>query len=82
MAWSSTQNLQLERKLVFFIFSPFDVNSGSERAQIDPLGASHLSDSTCPSDACCVMEQKDEGGQQIDSPCGVQTQPGQAGLCE
>ncbi|XP_068200092.1 E3 ubiquitin-protein ligase RNF31 [Antennarius striatus] len=33
-------------------------------------------------DACCVMEQKDEGGQQIDSPCGVQTQPGQAGLCE
>ncbi|KAM9337319.1 E3 ubiquitin-protein ligase RNF31-like [Symphorus nematophorus] len=33
-------------------------------------------------DACCVMEQKDEGGQQIDSPCGIQTQPGQAGLCE
>nr|XP_029482191.1 E3 ubiquitin-protein ligase RNF31-like [Oncorhynchus nerka] len=32
-------------------------------------------------DACGVMEQKDEGGQQIDSPCGVQTQPGQAGLC-
>ncbi|XP_070708978.1 E3 ubiquitin-protein ligase RNF31-like [Pempheris klunzingeri] len=33
-------------------------------------------------DACCVMEQKDEGGLQIDSPCGSQTQPGQAGLCE
>ncbi|XP_034561728.1 E3 ubiquitin-protein ligase RNF31-like isoform X1 [Notolabrus celidotus] len=33
-------------------------------------------------DACCVMEQKDEAGQQIDSPCGAQTQPGQAGLCE
>ncbi|XP_044031747.1 E3 ubiquitin-protein ligase RNF31-like [Siniperca chuatsi] len=33
-------------------------------------------------DACCVMEQKDEGGQQTDSPCGIQTQPGQAGLCE
>lgn len=33
-------------------------------------------------DGCCVMEQKDEGGQQIDSPCGLQTQPGQAGLCE
>nr|CBN82184.1 RING finger protein 31 [Dicentrarchus labrax] len=33
-------------------------------------------------DACCVMEQKDEAGQQIDSPCGIQTQPGQAGLCE
>nr|XP_046226825.1 E3 ubiquitin-protein ligase RNF31-like [Scatophagus argus] len=33
-------------------------------------------------DACCVMEQKDEEGQQIDSPCGIQTQPGQAGLCE
>ncbi|KAM4606355.1 E3 ubiquitin-protein ligase RNF31-like [Polymixia lowei] len=33
-------------------------------------------------DACGVMEQKDEGGQQIDSPCGIQTQPGQAGLCE
>lgn len=66
-----------------FLFSHlFDVNSGSERAQIDPLGASRLSDSTCLSDACCVMEQKDEGGQQIDSPCGVQTQPGQAGLCE
>ncbi|KAM4544175.1 E3 ubiquitin-protein ligase RNF31 [Fundulus diaphanus] len=32
-------------------------------------------------DACGVMEQKDEGGQQTDSPCGVQTQPGQAGLC-
>ncbi|XP_042338927.1 E3 ubiquitin-protein ligase RNF31-like, partial [Plectropomus leopardus] len=33
-------------------------------------------------DACCVMEQKDEAGQQIDSPCGLQTEPGQAGLCE
>uniref|UniRef100_A0A8C7Y1W6 RBR-type E3 ubiquitin transferase n=1 Tax=Oryzias sinensis TaxID=183150 RepID=A0A8C7Y1W6_9TELE len=33
-------------------------------------------------DACGVMEQKDEGGQQVDSPCGVQTQPGQAGLCD
>uniref|UniRef100_UPI003AAF2CF6 E3 ubiquitin-protein ligase RNF31-like n=1 Tax=Centroberyx gerrardi TaxID=166262 RepID=UPI003AAF2CF6 len=33
-------------------------------------------------DSCVVMEQKDEGGQQIDSPCGIQTQPGQAGLCE
>lgn len=33
-------------------------------------------------DACGVMEQKDEGGQQTDSPCGIQTQPGQAGLCE
>lgn len=43
---------------------------------------SDLSDSSRLSDACCVMEQKDDGGQQIDSPCGVQTQPGQAGLCE
>ncbi|XP_030254798.1 E3 ubiquitin-protein ligase RNF31 [Sparus aurata] len=34
------------------------------------------------SDACCVMEQKDEGGLQTDSPCGAKTQPGQAGLCE
>ncbi|KAM9839498.1 E3 ubiquitin-protein ligase RNF31-like isoform 1-T2 [Aulostomus maculatus] len=33
-------------------------------------------------DTCGVMEQKDEGGQQMDSPCGIQTQPGQAGLCE
>ncbi|XP_041824210.1 E3 ubiquitin-protein ligase RNF31-like [Melanotaenia boesemani] len=33
-------------------------------------------------DACGVMEQKDEDGQQVDSPCGVQTHPGQAGLCE
>ncbi|KAK6299661.1 hypothetical protein J4Q44_G00296940 [Coregonus suidteri] len=33
-------------------------------------------------DACGVMEQKDDGGQQIDSPCGVQTQPGHAGLCD
>ncbi|KAM9774840.1 E3 ubiquitin-protein ligase RNF31-like [Syngnathus typhle] len=33
-------------------------------------------------DTCGVMEQKDEGGQIVDSPCGVQTQPGQAGLCE
>ncbi|XP_047205214.1 E3 ubiquitin-protein ligase RNF31 [Girardinichthys multiradiatus] len=32
-------------------------------------------------DTCGVMEQKDEGGQQADSPCGGQTQPGQAGLC-
>uniref|UniRef100_A0A3B4X4C7 E3 ubiquitin-protein ligase RNF31-like n=1 Tax=Seriola lalandi dorsalis TaxID=1841481 RepID=A0A3B4X4C7_SERLL len=32
--------------------------------------------------SCGVMEQKDEGGQQTDSPCGIQTQPGQAGLCE
>uniref|UniRef100_A0A3Q0SMN5 Uncharacterized protein n=1 Tax=Amphilophus citrinellus TaxID=61819 RepID=A0A3Q0SMN5_AMPCI len=30
---------------------------------------------------CGVMEQKDEGGQQVDSPCGTKTQPGQAGLC-
>ncbi|XP_024135802.1 E3 ubiquitin-protein ligase RNF31 isoform X1 [Oryzias melastigma] len=33
-------------------------------------------------DACSVMEQKDEAGQQVDSPCGIQTQPGQAGLCD
>ncbi|CAN9506077.1 unnamed protein product [Ophioblennius macclurei] len=33
-------------------------------------------------DACGVMELKDEGNQQVDSPCGIQTQPGQAGLCE
>ncbi|XP_029955451.1 E3 ubiquitin-protein ligase RNF31 [Salarias fasciatus] len=33
-------------------------------------------------DACGVMEQKDEGNQQLDSPCGIQTHPGQAGLCE
>lgn len=33
-------------------------------------------------DECGVMEQKDEGGQQVDSPCGVKTQPGQAGLCD
>ncbi|XP_034415980.1 E3 ubiquitin-protein ligase RNF31-like [Cyclopterus lumpus] len=33
-------------------------------------------------DACCVMEQKDEAGHQIDSPCGLQAEPGQAGLCE
>ncbi|XP_062375630.1 E3 ubiquitin-protein ligase RNF31 isoform X1 [Sardina pilchardus] len=31
---------------------------------------------------CGVIEQKDEGGQQTDSACGAQTQPGQAGLCE
>uniref|UniRef100_A0A3P8PPP4 RBR-type E3 ubiquitin transferase n=1 Tax=Astatotilapia calliptera TaxID=8154 RepID=A0A3P8PPP4_ASTCA len=31
---------------------------------------------------CGVMEQKDEGGQQVDSPCGIKTQPGQAGLCD
>lgn len=31
---------------------------------------------------CSVMEQKDEGTRQADSACGVQTQPGQAGLCE
>uniref|UniRef100_A0A4W6FQF1 Ring finger protein 31 n=1 Tax=Lates calcarifer TaxID=8187 RepID=A0A4W6FQF1_LATCA len=29
-----------------------------------------------------VIEQKDEGGQQPDSACGAQTQPGHAGLCE
>uniref|UniRef100_A0A3P8YI21 RING-type domain-containing protein n=1 Tax=Esox lucius TaxID=8010 RepID=A0A3P8YI21_ESOLU len=33
-------------------------------------------------DACGVMLQKEEGGQQIDSPCGVQTLVGQAGLCD
>lgn len=33
-------------------------------------------------DECGVMEQKDEGGQQVDSPCGIKTQPGQAGLCD
>ncbi|XP_072296664.1 E3 ubiquitin-protein ligase RNF31 [Eucyclogobius newberryi] len=31
---------------------------------------------------CGVLEQKDEGGQQSDSACGAQTQPGHAGLCE
>eukprot|EP00064_Thunnus_orientalis_P004382 superscaffoldBa00000396_g4393 len=31
---------------------------------------------------CGVIEQKDEGGQQPDSACGAQTQPGHAGLCE
>uniref|UniRef100_A0A8C1QU50 RBR-type E3 ubiquitin transferase n=1 Tax=Cyprinus carpio TaxID=7962 RepID=A0A8C1QU50_CYPCA len=31
---------------------------------------------------CGVIEQKDEGTRQTDSPCGAQTQPGQAGLCE
>uniref|UniRef100_A0A8C7HUT8 E3 ubiquitin-protein ligase RNF31-like n=1 Tax=Oncorhynchus kisutch TaxID=8019 RepID=A0A8C7HUT8_ONCKI len=31
---------------------------------------------------CGVIEQKDEGGQQTDSACGAQTQPGHAGLCE
>uniref|UniRef100_A0A3P9LPM8 RING-type domain-containing protein n=1 Tax=Oryzias latipes TaxID=8090 RepID=A0A3P9LPM8_ORYLA len=39
-------------------------------------------DPASDADACGVMEQKDEGGQQVDSPCGVQTQPGQAGLCD
>lgn len=33
-------------------------------------------------DACGVVEQKDEAGTQVDSPCGNQTQPGQAGLCD
>lgn len=33
-------------------------------------------------DACCVMEQKDDSGVHVDSPCGTQTQPGQAGLCD
>ncbi|XP_061661100.1 E3 ubiquitin-protein ligase RNF31-like isoform X2 [Syngnathoides biaculeatus] len=33
-------------------------------------------------DTCGVMVQRDEGGQTADLPCGVQTQPGQAGLCE
>lgn len=32
--------------------------------------------------ACGVIEQKDEGGRPEDSECGIQTQPGQAGLCE
>nr|XP_040025856.1 E3 ubiquitin-protein ligase RNF31-like [Gasterosteus aculeatus aculeatus] len=31
------------------------------------------------SEACCVMEQKDD---KVESPCGLRTQPGQAGLCE
>lgn len=31
---------------------------------------------------CGVIEQKDEGGQQPDTACGTQTQPGHAGLCE
>ncbi|KAM9332869.1 E3 ubiquitin-protein ligase RNF31-like isoform 1-T3 [Pholidichthys leucotaenia] len=35
-----------------------------------------------PAEACGVIEQKDDDGQQVDSPCGLQTQPGQAGLCE
>ncbi|TRY84124.1 hypothetical protein DNTS_026030 [Danionella cerebrum] len=31
---------------------------------------------------CGVIEQKDEGPRPTDSPCGAQTQPGQAGLCD
>ncbi|XP_010777165.1 E3 ubiquitin-protein ligase RNF31-like [Notothenia coriiceps] len=31
---------------------------------------------------CGVVEQKDEGGQQPDSDCAAQSQPGHAGLCE
>ncbi|XP_053740188.1 E3 ubiquitin-protein ligase RNF31 isoform X2 [Synchiropus splendidus] len=31
---------------------------------------------------CGVIEQKDEGGQQPETACGAQTQPGHAGLCE
>lgn len=34
------------------------------------------------SGVCGVIEQKDEGPRPTDSPCGAQTQPGQAGLCE
>lgn len=42
-----------------------------------------LSLCSCPfSGLCGVIEQKDEGGQQPDSACGAQTQPGHAGLCE
>ncbi|KAL1006476.1 hypothetical protein UPYG_G00072840 [Umbra pygmaea] len=33
-------------------------------------------------ETCGVMLQKEEGGRQIDSPCGVHTQLGQAGLCD
>ncbi|XP_062335867.1 E3 ubiquitin-protein ligase RNF31-like isoform X1 [Osmerus eperlanus] len=33
-------------------------------------------------DECGVMEQKDEGGQQTDSHCGIKTKQGHAGLCE
>ena len=40
-----------------------------------------LSHSVSPG-LCGVIEQKDEGGQQPDSACGAQTQPGHAGLCE
>ncbi|KAM9826856.1 E3 ubiquitin-protein ligase RNF31-like [Neosynchiropus ocellatus] len=32
--------------------------------------------------ACGVMVQKDETGPLVDSPCGADTQPGHAGLCE
>ncbi|XP_015813053.1 E3 ubiquitin-protein ligase RNF31 isoform X1 [Nothobranchius furzeri] len=31
---------------------------------------------------CGVIEQKDDGGEQSDSACGAQTQPGHAALCE
>lgn len=44
-----------------------------------------ISLSTCflvLSGLCGVIEQKDEGGQQPDTACGAQTQPGHAGLCE
>uniref|UniRef100_A0A671PWH3 E3 ubiquitin-protein ligase RNF31-like n=1 Tax=Sinocyclocheilus anshuiensis TaxID=1608454 RepID=A0A671PWH3_9TELE len=34
------------------------------------------------SGVCGVIEQKDEGPRPTDSPCGAQTQPAQAGLCE
>lgn len=71
--WSSTQNLPLQLKPVFV----FPLLTWRE----SPLWL-QTPDSSCLSDACCVMEQKDDGGQQIDSPCGIQTQPGQAGLCE
>lgn len=49
---------------------------------IERLSSEFASHPAFLSGLCGVIEQKDEGGQQPDTACGAQTQPGHAGLCE
>ncbi|XP_017269594.1 E3 ubiquitin-protein ligase RNF31 isoform X2 [Kryptolebias marmoratus] len=64
-----------------FYLRDWDVNQLQQLLQRSNVEYNTDPSNGAQADACGVMEQKDEDGQQVDSPCGLQMQPGQAGLC-